>query len=110
MSHRSEQLAEVIQRELNNFLIKEAEPPRNILITLTKTEVTNDLEHAFVDISVLPIGQTGTALEFLKKNLFWAKKYLRQHSLLRKLPEIHLKVDDSALKRRKIERELDKLE
>ena len=110
MSKRAEQIAEVIQRELNNYLIKEAEPPRNLLITLTKVEVTNDLEHAFVDISILPINQTGTALNFLKKNLFAAKNFLRRHSVLRKLPEIHLRIDDFALKSRKIERELEKLE
>ena len=107
MSQRSEQIAEVIQHELNNFLIKEAEPPKDSLITITGVEVSKDLEHAVIDISVLPINKTGTAMDFLKKNLFEAKKYLRKHSVLRRLPKIHLKVDDSALKNREIERALD---
>ena len=70
MSQRSEQIAEVIHHELNNFLIKEAEPPKDTLITITGVEVTKDLEHAFINISILPINKTGTALDFFKRTIF----------------------------------------
>jgi ribosome-binding factor A len=107
MSYRTEQIAEVIQRQLNNFLIKEAEPPRELLITITGAEVVKDLSHAFIEVSVLPVDKTGTALEFLKKNLAAAGRYISKYSTLRRVPKLMLKVDDSALKHRRVERALE---
>ena len=107
MSYRTEQIAEVIQHQLNNFLIKEAEPPRDMLITITGVEVTKDLSHAFIEVSVLPVNKTGTALVFLKKNLSVAGRYISQYSTLRRVPKLMLKVDDSALKHRRVERALE---
>ena len=107
MSQRAEQIAEVLKHQLNNYLIKEAEPPRDSLITITNVTVTKDLEHAFISLSILPINKTGTATEFFKKHLFFAKKFIQKNSLLRKLPQLHLQIDDAALKYRKVERELE---
>src|SRR3989339_616220 len=107
MSHRTEQISELIQRQLNDFLIKEAEPPRDILITITGVEVVKDLSHAFVEVSVLPIDKTGTAMDFLKRNLGAAGRYISRYSILRRVPKLMLKVDDSALKHRRVERALE---
>jgi ribosome-binding factor A len=108
MSHRAEQVSELLKQEMNNFLIKEAEPPRDMLITITEVEVTQDLEQAWVKVSILPINQTGLALRFLTRQLHEMNRYLQRHMRLRKIPKIEFKVDDFALKYRKVEREIEK--
>ena len=107
MSKRSEQISEVIKHELNNFLIKEAEPPKGTLITIIKVEVTDNLERAFVSLSILPINKTGTVLKFIKKELREATRYLKKHMALRRVPKLEVVVDDSALKLRSVDRALD---
>ena len=107
MSKRSEQISEVIKHELNNYLIKESEPPKDTLLTITKVEVTEDLERAFISLSVLPINKTGTVLKFIKKELREASRYLKKHMALRRVPKLEIVVDDSALKLRSIDRALD---
>lgn len=110
MSHRAEQVGEVIKQGLNNFLIKEAEPPRNSLITITEVTVTPDLEQAFIKLSILPINRTGAVLKFIKRELSAISYYLSRHLRLRKIPKLEFKVDDYALKQRKVDRELEKIE
>lgn len=107
MSKRSEQISEVLKHELNNYLIKEAEPPKDTLITITKVEVTQDLERAFISLSVLPIDKTGTVLKFMKREMREASRYLKKHMALRRVPRLEIVVDDSALKLRSVDRALE---
>lgn len=107
MSRRSEQISEEIHRYLNDFLVKEAEAPRDLLITITEVKVTEDLETAFVSLSVLPVTKAGTAVRFFKAILPEAARYLSRHLRLRRVPKINVKIDEFALKHRRVERALE---
>ena len=109
MSKRVEQISEVIRRELNEFIIRELEPPSDILITVTDIKTTNDIKHTIIFISVLPINKVGLALKFLNNRLGRIKHHLSQRLRLHHLPELKVVADDSALKSRKVERELERL-
>jgi ribosome-binding factor A len=109
MSQRAEQIAEVIQRELNNFFIKEVEFSKDMLVTLTQVKVTPDLKHAYLYLSILPITKTGEALKQVNRNLGRARSHLSKKITLWKSPDLKAIVDDSALKDRKIERVLENL-
>lgn len=109
MSKRSEQISEVIRRELNEFIIRELEPPKDLLITITKIETSEDLKHAKISTSILPITKTGTAIRFLSNNLGRMRHLLTQKLTLFHIPQLKIVIDESALKARKIERELERL-
>jgi ribosome-binding factor A len=109
MAKRPEQIAEIIQHELNNFFIKEVEFSRDMLITLTQVRVTPDLKHAYLYISILPITKTREALKQINRHLGRARSYLSRKLTLWKSPDLKVLVDDSALKDRKIERVLEDL-
>ncbi|MBT3690248.1 ribosome-binding factor A, partial [bacterium] len=53
MEQRARQIAEVIQHELNNFFVREVEFPKDSLATLIKVDVTPDLKHAILYVSIL---------------------------------------------------------
>jgi len=108
MSKRVEQISEVILHELNQFIIRELEPPQDVLITITKIKTSDDLHHALIFVSILPVNKTGTAIVFLNKHLSRMRHYLNQKIRLYRLPDLKLVVDDSALKTRSIEREIEK--
>jgi len=109
MTRRSEQLAEVIHHEFNNFLVREIELPLDILVTVTAVRVTPDLKHAYLSLSILPITKVGGTLKIFSKILPGARRYLSSRLKIRQCPELHCVVDDSALKERKVGRVLDKL-
>ncbi len=109
MSHRSEQIAEVIQRRMNDFFMREMEFPLDVLVTLTKVEVTPDLKNAYLYLSILPISKSGSILKTVKKHLGEARHYLGGKLVLWRCPKLEVLVDDSALKSRKVEKVLEEL-
>ncbi len=109
MADRAKQLAEVIQRELNNFFIREVEFPKDSLATLIKVEVTPDLKHAMLYVSILPINKTGSVLEVLNRSLGRAKSYVSNKLTIRKCPELRVIVDDYELMHRKVEKKLEEI-
>lgn len=106
---RAEQVSELIKHEINQFIVKELEPPLGTLITITQISTSADLKNTLIYFSVLPVNKTGTATRFLNNNLGRLRHFLNQRIKIFHLPEIKLTVDDSALKVRKVEREIDKI-
>lgn len=109
MSKRSEQISEVIRQHLNDFIIRELELPKNSLITITKIETSEDLKHTFIYVSILPVNKTGTALRFLNDNLGRMRHHLNENLRVHHIPKLKIVVDDSALKTRGVEREIEEL-
>lgn len=110
MSKRAEQIAEIIQRKVNDFFVREIEFPLESLVTLTKIEVTPDLKQAVMYLSILPINQTGSVLKAVNKNLKQIRHFLGSQLKLRVAPHLKVVVDDSALKSRRIEKILEELQ
>lgn len=110
MPRRDEQLSQIILEEFNNYLSRELELPLGCLATVTNVEVTRDLKIAFIYLSILPITKTGSATAKINSSLGDAARYLSKHLKIRQVPKLVLKNDDTELKFRKIERELEKID
>ena len=54
MSHRINQVNELIKQELNDLLVSELEFTKGCLVTITAVETSKDLRHAKIWVSVLP--------------------------------------------------------
>ncbi|HEX5340607.1 MAG TPA: 30S ribosome-binding factor RbfA [Gammaproteobacteria bacterium] len=92
---RSSRVAGQLQRELSELIRREVKDPRVRLVTVTKVDVTRDLSHAKVLISVL--GEDGPQPEVLAA-LQHAAGFLR-HQLgkmlkMRSIPELHFAQDE----------------
>ncbi|MCR4280548.1 MAG: 30S ribosome-binding factor RbfA [Candidatus Komeilibacteria bacterium] len=109
MSQRTEQLASLIQHNLNEILIRDIELPPNIFVTITRTDVTPDLSWAFIYISVLPEGRQGTALTALQKQARAMQTKLNRTLHLAKFPRLRFKIDEVELKAREIDDAINKL-
>lgn len=106
---RGGQLSQIILEEFNNFLERELELPTDCLATVTKVEVTRDLKIAFIFLSVLPITKTGKAVGMIRAALGEAARYLSPRIKIRQVPKLVIKNDDTELKYREVEKELESL-
>jgi ribosome-binding factor A len=97
MSRRTEQVAEQIQQILGAVIQYELKDPRVGFATVTGVEVSADLHHARVRVSIM--GDEAEKAETLT-GLHKARGYMRRRvaeemSHMRFVPDIHLVVDES---------------
>ncbi|MDT7943387.1 MAG: 30S ribosome-binding factor RbfA [Dehalococcoidia bacterium] len=97
MTRRTERLGALFRQELAELLRRELRDPRLLqIITITRVEVTPDLQHARVYVSVL--GQEEekeAALAALKGAAPYMRHLLGQRVVLRRIPLLHFHLDES---------------
>lgn len=104
-ARRADRVAEAIRMEIATFLREGAKDPRLVgLVTITAVEVTRDLRHAKLFISVMGSDSeraaTLDALESMKGHL---RTRLSKSMSLRVAPEISFKLDESVARAARIE-------
>lgn len=94
--HRSERVAEELQRILSSAIREELDDPRLRLVTITDVRVSRDLSHAKVFFSSL---DDGNQPDRLQDSLERAGGFLRgiigRRLVIRSAPELHFIYDDS---------------
>jgi ribosome-binding factor A len=111
MSQRTERVDELLRQEIGALLSKEVADPRIGFATITDVETAPDLRHAKVWVSV--IGQKGDRDETLRA-LNAAMPFIR-HELgkrlrIKRIPALHVHLDDSAERGTRVLHLLDELE
>ncbi len=98
-----EVISEVIKREVRN-------PHVNELITVTRVQISKDLHHAKVFVSVIGTDQDkAETLDALKSAAGFIAVQSSQKVVMRYFPELTFKLDDSVEKHMRIEELLGKL-
>jgi ribosome-binding factor A len=102
---RSERVAEGIRAEVATFLAEDAKDPRIVgLVTVTGVDVTRDLRHAKVFVSIMG---SDTERQATLEGLDSAASHLRSRVgralRLRVAPEITFRYDESVARAAKIE-------
>jgi ribosome-binding factor A len=102
---RSERVAEGIREEVATFLAEDAKDPRIIgLVTVTGVDVTRDLRHAKVFVSILGSDEARQAtLEGLDSAAGHLRSRIGRALRLRVAPEITFRYDESIARAAKIE-------
>jgi ribosome-binding factor A len=102
---RSERVAEGIREEVATFLAEDAKDPRIVgLVTVTGVDVTRDLRHAKVFVSIMGSDQERQAtLEGLDSAASHLRARIGRALRLRVAPEITFRYDESVARAAKIE-------
>ena len=79
MKFRAERVSKLIREQLSIMLVREMEFP-GAIVTITEVEVDKKLEHAKIEVSVIPSSWGDDALAALERN---AGRF--QHLLLKKI-------------------------
>ena len=97
MSQRTERVDELLRQEIGEILTREVSDPRIGFATITDVETAPDLRHARVWVSV--IGQHGErdeTIAALGRAMPFVRRELGRRLRLKRIPELHVRLDDSA--------------
>src|SRR5665213_3614572 len=102
---RSERVAEAIREEVATFLAVDVKDPRvNGLVTVTGCEITRDLRHAKVYVSIMGTDtERAATMDGLASVATHLRSRVGRALQLRLAPEIVFKADDSIARATRIE-------
>ncbi|MCK5332854.1 30S ribosome-binding factor RbfA [Candidatus Parcubacteria bacterium] len=103
MSQRIEKINELIKQEVGKALLKEMNFPLDVLVTIISVSVSKDLRYADVFISVLPFEKRDEIKEALKENIYFIQKTINRKLVMKPLPRIVFKIDETGEQVKKID-------
>ncbi len=93
--NRSERVAGQLRRELAQLIQQEVKDPALGFIGLSDVEVTRDLAHAKVYVTVFEADKAADSLDALKRAAGFLRRRLGQEMRIRSVPELHFHHDAS---------------
>jgi ribosome-binding factor A len=97
MSQRTERVDELLRQEIGAIVSRDIADPRVGFATITEVETTPDLRHAKVWVSV--IGQPAerdATIAALRRAVPFVRHELGGRLHLKRIPELHIQLDDTA--------------
>lgn len=108
--HRPERVAELIRQSVAEFLTGNVRDPRIGFVTVTGVEVTPDLSHATIRVSVMAgEEEKARSLEGLASAARFLRTQLSRELRLRTSPELHFVLDRGLDHAQRIDRVLREL-
>lgn len=93
---RTQRVGGQIQRELAQMIQQEVRDPRVGFVTVSEVEVSRDLSHAKVFVTLLdPKQDVAATLTALNKASGFLRRLLGKRIVMRVVPELHFVYDDS---------------
>jgi ribosome-binding factor A len=111
MTQRTDRIDQLLRQEIGAILARDLQDPRIGFVTITDVETAPDLSTARVWVSV--IGQPeerDQTLKALRRALPFVRHELGSRVRLRRIPELHLREDDTAQRGTRVLRLLAELE
>jgi ribosome-binding factor A len=93
--NRSERVAGTVRRELARLIQLELKDPEVGFVGLSDVEVTRDLAHARVFVTVFDPDKAAKSIEALNKAAGFLRRRLGQEMRIRMVPELHFEHDAS---------------
>lgn len=107
---RSERVADLIKMEIADILIKKIKDPRVGFVTITGVDVTDDLRYAKIYVSVMEDeGTRKETLAGLNSASSFIRSELGRRLVMRRIPELAFKIDNSLEQAAHIFEVLDKI-
>ena len=94
-NNRISKLNSLVQEELSKIIQREVEFERGVLVTVYKVDVSADVAHANIHISIIPEANERKALNNLRENIFKIQQTLNKKLVLKTVPKIRFVIDDS---------------
>jgi ribosome-binding factor A len=93
--NRSERVAGSLRRELARLIQFEVKDPDVGFVSVSDVEVSRDLAHAKVFVTVFEIDKASSSLAALKRAAGYLRRRLGQEMRIRSVPELHFHHDAS---------------
>ena len=93
--NRSERVAGQLRRDLAKLIQQEVKDPEVGFVSVSDVEVSRDLSHAKIFITVFDPETAKTSLKALRRASAFLRTRLGKELRMRHVPELHFKHDDS---------------
>lgn len=93
--NRSERVAGTLRRELAQLIQMEVKDPEVGFVGLSDVEVTRDLSHARVYVTVFESDKAASSIKALNRAAGYLRRRLGQEMRIRSVPELHFHHDAS---------------
>jgi|SRR5437762_7981746 len=111
MSQRTERVDELLRQEIGAIVSREIADPRVGFATITAVETTPDLRHAKVWVSVIgQIAEREATVAALRRAMPFVRHELGTRLRIKRIPELHVQLDDTAERGTRVLRLLSDLE
>jgi ribosome-binding factor A len=109
MKNRVLKLNGLIQQELSRIILREIDFPKEVLLTVTRVEVSDDIHQAKAYISVLPEEKFFQAIDNLKKQIYTIQQNLNKKLKMRPVPRVFFVKEKMTREAEKIEKLLEEI-
>lgn len=92
---RTRRVGEQIQRELSELIRTEVKDPRVGMVTINSVEVSKDLGHAKVYVTVMDDAQREQTIQGLQRAAGFLRSELGRRMFIRAVPQLHFHYDES---------------
>jgi len=93
--NRSERVAGTLRRELAQLIQREVKDPEVGFIGLSDVEVSRDISHAKIYVTVFEADKAASSIKALNKAAGYLRKRLGQEMRIRSVPQLHFEHDAS---------------
>lgn len=102
-SRRTEQVGQLIKKEISQLLLREIDFPQGTLVTVTRVQVTADMRDARVFVSILPFARRFVILDKLRRQRRELQLLLNDKLEMRFVPKIFFFLDKTEEEASKVE-------
>jgi len=107
---RRKRIAELLKEEISAILLREQEWPEGTIVTVTRVDLSEDVEHANVLVSILPEGAKEEVFASLMRQVGDIQHQLNRRLRMRPVPKIRFLRETATQEADRIEAELYKLQ
>jgi ribosome-binding factor A len=105
---RSERVSGLLRRELAQMIQQEIKDPEVGFVSLSDVEVSRDLAHAKVYVTVFNSEHAADSIKALKRAAGFLRTRLGQELRMRSVPQLHFEHDDSVETGQRMDQLIDK--
>ena len=115
MKKRIQRLNQLIKKEVAQLILREIDweeggwRPKDVLVTVTRAEVTLDLRESKIYVSIMPEKEESQILDFLNRRIFLLQKKIDKRLKMRPVPKISFVKEKITAEAGRIEEILEKL-
>ncbi len=88
MTKRIQRVNALIKREVSQLLLREAEFPLDVLVTVTRVETSSNLIDCNVWISTMPEEKAEATIVFLNRRIYELQQKMNKRLKMRPIPKI----------------------
>lgn len=105
-SHRLQKLNSLLEQQIGQIILEEADIPPGILVTVLGAETTEDFKETKIIFSVFPFEKSQQVLEVLNKNIYHLQQILNKKLRMRPVPKMIFRTNSSEEEAFKVEKAL----